>query len=250
MTASGGEGFPRGYLIAFALVTVPLIGGGFLLWLPESDGSSTAQSDLGLTLMGGGMAGLAGFAVAMVIFNAERRLGHALRQREQAAEVENLKLTLSMSHSLQGIDLRGRNLTGATLRQKRLDNADLRQANFSQATFGDVMLDGALLRDADLRDAALGSTGAHVSLIDADLTGADLRGARIRGDIRRAVFDSADLRGTDLRHSNAVHPHPETASPAEVAEEATVFDGAKYDANTKWPDGVDPTVVGAVSDNT
>ncbi len=74
-----------------------------------------------------------------------------------------------------------------------------------------------------------------MSLIDADLTGADLRGAHIRADIRRATFEVADLRGADLRYSQAVHPHPEGVSAQEADEEATVFDGAMYDAGTRWP---------------
>ena len=208
--------------------------------------------------MGGGLAITGGFGVAVVVFTAERRFDDALRRREEAterenlqraqlAERENLKLTLSMTEALRGIDLHGRDLQGAFLRRKDLRDADLRRVNLSGATLAEVQLEGALLNDADLRGAVLGLGEARGWLIGADLTGADLRGAKIRGDIRSAVFDSADLRGADLRRSLAVHPHPErAASEEEVTREAAVFDGAKYDADTRWPDGVDPVAAGAV----
>jgi uncharacterized protein YjbI with pentapeptide repeats len=253
------ERFPRRYTLFFGIPAVALIVGGFLLWLPAADGNSTARSDLGLSLLGGGLALLSGFVVSLVVFIAQRRIDRALRDREQTAELaaqqraehaerENLKMTLSMTTNLRGVDLHGRDLRGAFFQQKDLRDADLRQADLRESRFGGVTLTGALLNDADLRGATLGTDReyAGVSMIDADLTGADLRGATIRSDIRRAVFDSADLRGADLSKAVAVHPHPENVSEHEVDIEAAVFDGALYDEWTSWPEGVDPDEAGAV----
>ena len=59
-------------------------------------------------------------------------------------------------------------------------------------------------------------------LAKADLTGAILTHADLRGaDLRSADLDNADLGGADLSN-------------------------AKYDQNTKWPEGFDPTEAGAV----
>lgn len=232
------------------MLALAMIAGGFVLWLPACGGPSTATSDLGLSLMGGGLALTGGFVVAVVVYEAEQRFQRALRQREEAAARENLKLTLSMTPDLSGVDLHGRDLRGIVLRNKDLRHADLRQANLSDATCAGVKLDDALLNDADLRRAIFGLSSESnlrtVSLIGADLLGADLRGAKIRGDIRRSNFDVADLRGADLSRALAGHPHPDEATQEDLASEAASFDGAKYDDDTQWPHGVDPKSAGAV----
>jgi uncharacterized protein YjbI with pentapeptide repeats len=242
------ERFPPLYTAVFVVLALGLIGGGLLLWLPACGGPSTATSDLGLALMGGGLALSGGFVVAVVVFAAERRFDRALRRREEAAERENLKLTLSMSADLRGVDLHGRDLRGIILRKKDLRDADLREADLSGSVFEDVDMEGAHLKGAMLEKATLGlgTVGQRVNLLSADLTGAHLRGATIWGDIRSALFFGADLRGADLARSLAVHPHPENASEREVAREAAKFDGAKYDDDTQWPDGVDPVAADAV----
>ena len=237
------ERFPWQYAAIFAVLALGLIIAGVVLWVPERGGPSTARSDLGLTLLGGGLALTAGFGVGFMIFD------RALRRRDEAAELENVKLTLSMTADLRGINLRGRNLRGMSVWTKNLQNADLRGANLSGATFGEVNLSDARLNNADLRAATFTTGRNHLainSLYGADLRGADLRGATVHAEIRTAILDGADLRGADLSQARAVHPHPQDASDEEVAREAAHFVGAKYDADTRWPTGVDPDAVGAV----
>jgi HAMP domain-containing protein len=102
------ERFPRRYAAFFGVGALGLIGVGVLLWLPARGGPSTATSDLGLALLGGGLALIGGLIVALVVYAAERRFDRALRRREEAAERESLKLSLSMTTELAGVDLRGR----------------------------------------------------------------------------------------------------------------------------------------------
>jgi uncharacterized protein YjbI with pentapeptide repeats len=176
-------------------------------------------------------------------------LDRALRRREEAAERENLKLTLSMTRELRGVDLHGRDLHGVMLRHKDMRGANLRGANLSEASIERVPLADADLAGADLQGARFGRPGESVtdaSLFGTDLTRADLRGAWLRCDLRAARFEGADLRGADLSESLATHPHPEKATDEEVIREAADFRGAKYDHKTRWPDGVDPEKVGAI----
>ena len=59
------------------------------------------------------------------------------------------------------------------------------------------------------------------------LSGAKLNGAKLYGAyLNRAWLTGADLRGADLRDIDLT--------------------GAKYSANTKWPEGFDPKAAGAV----
>ena len=74
-------------------------------------------------------------------------------------------------------------------------------ADLAQANLNSANLNGANLRYSSLEGANL----RKANLSEADLTGADLRAADLR---------EADLSGTDLRR-------------------------AKYNRNTKWPDGFD-----------
>ena len=71
-----------------------------------------------------------------------------------------------------------------------------------------------------------------VKLRGADLRGADLRGADLWGtNLRDANLSDANLRGANLRGNdlNWVYLH-----------------GAKYDEDTKFPDGFDPEEAGMV----
>jgi hypothetical protein len=112
---------------------------------------------------------------------------------------------------LHGADLRGVNLgpaeengngKGADLSYGGLRGADLNRANLSRAD----------LRLADLSDA---------NLHNGDLRGADLRGALLV----ETYLNGSDLRGADLTKANL--------AKANLA-------GAKYNADTKWPEGFTP----------
>ena len=97
--------FPRGFAILLGLLAGGLIGGGMILWTPSSGGASTADSDLGLALVSGGLALGAGAAVSYVVFVAQSRFELAQRASEERA---NLQLTLSATDDLTRVDLRGR----------------------------------------------------------------------------------------------------------------------------------------------
>jgi uncharacterized protein YjbI with pentapeptide repeats len=99
-------------------------------------------------------------------------------------------------------------LLHATLSNARMHGADLSRAR----------LIGANLSGADLSNADL--MGANLCM--ANLSGADLHGSRL-------IFSY--LMGTDLSGANL--------SDADLKE-------AKYDQNTKWPDGFDPITAGAI----
>jgi uncharacterized protein YjbI with pentapeptide repeats len=112
--------------------------------------------------------------------------------------------------NLSGVNLSGANLSKANLRWANLSQADLSQADLSQAD-----LSQADLSQADLREADLSESG----LREADLSGANLR----ETDLRGANLSKANLRGADLS-------------------------GARYNSQTKWPEGFDYENSGAISD--
>lgn len=99
-----------------------------------------------------------------------------------------------------------------TMAGLRLSQAQLRGANLSG-----LDLCEAELPEADLRDAYL----HHCDLSHADLREVDLRGALLQG----ADLQEANLCGTDLQGAQLV---------------GTRLAGARYDAHTRWPQGIDP----------
>lgn len=156
--------------LAFALlIAVSLVLSGLVLWLPASGGDSTANSDLGLAFLSGGLALGTGAGVSIVLFVAERGVDLAVRESDARS---NLQQVLATAGDLRGIDLRHRDLRGIVLNGQDLSRADLSGADLSNA----------LLYDADLSEA---------NLAGADLRGANLRGAQLRGaDLRDVVLDS------------------------------------------------------------
>ncbi len=95
----------------------------------------------------------------------------------------------------------------------RCGGASLRDADLNAADLSGAVLNRAVLRDADLTDADLSSA----ILWNTDLRGADLSGADLSG----ADLSGADLSGVDLS-------------------------GAKYNDNTKWPEGFDSATAGVM----
>lgn len=126
---------------------------------------------------------------------------------------------------LRGADLRGL-LSPTYLYKVELDGADLRGTNFSGSYLQMVDFSKANLERASLRGVtgrAFDTVGlaACVYFEEANLKGADFRGATLR----EATFEYADLRGTDF-----------TGADITGAE----LRGAKWDENTRWPDGFTP----------
>ena len=138
---------------------------------------------------------------------------------------------------LAGIDLEAADLTfvgfgESDLRGANLRNANLRNSNLSEANLAGAVLTGADLREvqmafADLSGSDMRNVNASgvvpydgltvvVGMFGVNLRGADLRGADLSGvSILAADLREADLRGADLR-------------------------GAIYDAETRFPEGLDP----------
>jgi len=112
-----------------------------------------------------------------------------------------------------GDNLSGANLTGVDLRETDLSWAILRGAILTGVNLSETDLRYANLRGADLRKANL--SGANLNL-------ADLREASLtKANLSKAYLFGADLRGADLSD-------------------------AKYNSETKWPEGFDPEAAEAV----
>jgi uncharacterized protein YjbI with pentapeptide repeats len=173
---------------------------------------------------------------------------------------------------LKRLDLSKADLSEANLHEAFLNEADLSDANLSKANLGGADLSGAIynkrtiwpdgfdqkksgaalkismseqeldlilhsrtknLRSLYLRSASL--HGADLSksnlskayLCDANLSKANLSHADLwDANLRDANLRGADLKGTNLGSANLA--------------------GAKFDKDTKWPDGFDPIAAGAI----
>lgn len=126
---------------------------------------SQVWDEVGTGFIGGSVVGLV-FAIAQ----------HTLDQQSVERQVaDEVRLTVSSTPDLEGIDLVGADLSAVYLWRKRLRYA---------------RLDRTRLVGADLRACDL----AHASLRDADLRRADMRDATLEG----AVLDGADLSGAEV----------------------------------------------------
>ena len=168
----------------FFFAALALIVAGSTLWFPRQGETSTANSDLGLTLLGGGLALAAGGVVSYAVFMAERRFDAALRAsdevreatqrasdeaRQLAAERTNLQLALGQISDLEGIDLGGRDLARFVLRDKSMDQCNLGKSNLDGADFSKSSLRRAELTEASMRGG---------TYVQATLAFANLRGVR------------------------------------------------------------------------
>lgn len=137
-----------------------------------------------------------------------------------------------MNADLSLADMNGVNLTKADLSQSDLSEAYLMRADLNEANLSEAKLNQANLSQASLRRANLsGANLPEANLFGADLTGANLK----RANLREANFSQANLTEANL---------------SEVDLSATYLyssdlEGAKYNRNTKWPKGFDPTARGA-----
>lgn len=126
--------------------------------------------------------------------------------------------------------LNGTNFRGMTFDEASFEACDLADANMRGAVFGPgtrffrCTLNGADLRDADF-------AGASIEAVN--FRGADLREAKNLRMVKRANFQRADLRGADL-------------SQIPVPLQEIDLEDAIYDAETKFPQGVDPAAEGAL----
>lgn len=130
---------------------------------------------------------VSGSVIAAIIFLAE-----TLRDRRAArdSEFQALRLQLSVTQDLSGVDIRGHRLIGLSLRGRTLRNAhladcdmrgmDLSYADFRGANLARANLSGCLLNGADLRLVdARGANFSNATLINADLRGGMFGGANL-----------------------------------------------------------------------
>jgi uncharacterized protein YjbI with pentapeptide repeats/tetratricopeptide (TPR) repeat protein len=163
------------WLLVFLLAMVAL-GAGLTLALLS--GAPTVVPDVGSALIGGSIIGLI-FAIAQYIID---------RRNQEHNKAADLRLLLTSTNELGGIDLSGQHLVDAYLRGKNLASAQLAAAD----------LTGADLRASILTEAALGST----TLNRARLDGAKVRSAEMtQCDLRAVTARAADLREATLRES-------------------------------------------------
>jgi hypothetical protein len=102
-----------------------------------------------------------------------------------------------------------------------------------------LKVDADTLEDMDLQEAYLaGARMAGLRCARADLRGASLQGADLRDvDLSDAKLSSCDLRSADLRGTDL--------TGADLT--ASRVTGATYSAATRWPDGFDPSLHGALA---
>lgn len=150
----------------------------------------------------------------------------------------HLERTLLTGSNLEGADLFKAHLDAADLEGANLRNAGLLLANLNDTVLWGANVQGARLYGASLEGAALkganlksaGLTGANLKdagLHSADLSGADLTGANLEG----AGLEGANLEGANMQGSNL---------------RGAVLLNALYDEATLWPNGFDPSALGAV----
>jgi uncharacterized protein YjbI with pentapeptide repeats len=124
----------------------------------------------------------------------------------------------------------------------RLDGADLSWASLQGALLNEAQLTGAKLEHTNLEDA---------DLKDADLRGASMTGARMQrailswASLRGAILDEAQLQGAKLESANleAAHLSEADLRGANLVGanlSLAILMGAKYDDNTRFPDGFVP----------
>ena len=174
--------------------------------------------------------------------------------------------------SFEGADLRGANLHKAKLQWADLEDTDLRGIDFQRVNLHGVKLDRAKLQGANFQGAVLREASlSYVNLQEvnlkgadlewanfegADLQGANLERARLEGaelnkaKLQGANLEGADLRGVDFQGVNLEGVNLEGAGlewanlqganlQGANIEGASFFE-AKYDSQTKFPEGFNP----------
>ena len=173
------------------------------------------------------------------------------RQREETLQNYFDKMAeLLLQDNLREADLRETVLFDANLSRAWLLETNLSEAWLSRADLRGAMLAGAWLSstemlDVDLSDANL--TGAHMR--GAILRAANLSGANPRGaDLSEADLRFADLSGTDLSMSNLTGSNLRWADLSTANLTEADLTGARYNSQTKWPEGFDYENSGAILD--
>ena len=132
----------------------------------------------------------------------------------------NGKCDVEFAASLEKVNLSEANLTEANLRDVNLKEANLYYANLTNANLREANLEGTDLRFAHLEAA---------NLEEVNLKGADLGFAHL---------EEANFRGVDLREADL--------QKVTFSDKLTKWEGAKYNKNTKFPEGFSPTDKGMI----
>ncbi len=155
--------------------------------------------------------------------------------------------------TLYRADLREANLRGSNLRGANMSESDLRQAILSEADLNGADLHGVNLEGADLRSAILINTNMSMARMrQVNLVGADLQ----KVNLFKAELGEADLSNTSLDGANLTEAHMQAANLAGAdLRDAdlrgadlylTSLRGARYNAQTRWPEGFDPYEAGMI----
>lgn len=167
----------------------------------------------------------------------------------------NLKGANLQGANLQGANLQGANLQDANLQDANLEGASLQMAYLVRADLRHANLLAAKLIKADLTDAHMAGANLSAAVLDeATLERANLRAAYlVRAELRHAnllaaTLVKADLTGAHLEGTNLSATNLDQAklSAAKLFNadltgahlESTDLEGAIYNEDTRWPDGL------------
>ena len=174
---------------------------------------------------------------------------------------------------LQGADLQGTNLLNAKLKDvnlqdaylkdanlqgTELEKANLQDANLQDANFINTKLQGVSLQGANLQNINLQGTDLqNVDLQGIDLHGVNLRNAKLQGaklqnanlrdtNLINAKLQGSNLKGTDLQNSDLQGANLQDNILQKTNLQSVDLKDAKYNKNTKFPDGFDPKEKGMI----
>ena len=165
--------------------------------------------------------------------------GHDL----SAFDLQNAELVEAQLNraDMSAIDLRKADLSTASFRGAKLIQANLSWAhmpdtNGREANFQKANLMGTNLKNADLQSADFeAATMNGVSLINANLEAANLQRCDLNwADLRQANLEGADLSNADLAWANL----------CDTDLSRSKLTGARYNSQTKWPEGFVPEAAG------
>ena len=139
---------------------------------------------------------------------------------------------------IEAVTAAGHNFNGANLDNAALKGLDLKS----------VQLAGAFLVESNLQGTSLMGANLHKARLQrANLQWTDLRYA----DLQEAHFEGANLKAADLSHANLELTHLARtilcgADLSNVDLNRTTLKGARYDENTRFPEGFDPEERGLI----
>jgi uncharacterized protein YjbI with pentapeptide repeats len=167
------------------------------------------------------------------------------------ADLQGLHLdaAILVEAHLAGTHLERAHLEGAHLEWTRLGEACLKEAHLRHAYLVAAHLAGASLMNANLEEVCLlGATMSGTNLVGANLSRAHLEWAfLVTANLQNANLAGARLMGAELESANLAHANLIGTDLRETRLTWTRLRGARYNADTRWPEGFDPVAAGAVS---